>query len=37
MTKPVRVGIMLPSRETAMTGQHDARVLNPSLNNYYPH
>lgn len=24
---PVRVGIMLPSRETAMTGQHDARGL----------
>src|SRR5262245_47169300 len=24
---PVRVGIMLPSRETAMTGRHDARGL----------
>jgi alkanesulfonate monooxygenase SsuD/methylene tetrahydromethanopterin reductase-like flavin-dependent oxidoreductase (luciferase family) len=27
MTSPVRVGIMLPSRETAMTGRHDARAL----------
>ncbi|ORA84760.1 monooxygenase [Mycobacterium malmoense] len=27
MTSPLRVGIMLPSRETAMTGQHDARGL----------
>jgi alkanesulfonate monooxygenase SsuD/methylene tetrahydromethanopterin reductase-like flavin-dependent oxidoreductase (luciferase family) len=27
MTTPLRVGIMLPSRETAMTGAHDARGL----------
>jgi alkanesulfonate monooxygenase SsuD/methylene tetrahydromethanopterin reductase-like flavin-dependent oxidoreductase (luciferase family) len=27
MTTPLRVGIMLPSRETAMTGKHDARGL----------
>jgi alkanesulfonate monooxygenase SsuD/methylene tetrahydromethanopterin reductase-like flavin-dependent oxidoreductase (luciferase family) len=27
MTGPLRVGIMLPSRETAMTGEHDARGL----------
>jgi alkanesulfonate monooxygenase SsuD/methylene tetrahydromethanopterin reductase-like flavin-dependent oxidoreductase (luciferase family) len=27
MTGPLRVGIMLPSRETAMTGAHDARGL----------
>jgi alkanesulfonate monooxygenase SsuD/methylene tetrahydromethanopterin reductase-like flavin-dependent oxidoreductase (luciferase family) len=27
MTTPLRVGIMLPSRETAMTGRHDARGL----------
>jgi hypothetical protein len=31
----LRVGIMLPSRETAMTGRHDARELDEYLRAYY--